>query len=174
MPLSLPYVIDAPDVQGNFDAIATAWPNRNVGVFSAYRAAALNLTSPAVVPFDTDNVAGLAYDVSGWFDTTTNVGRFTPQVAGYYRMSWMVGAITPVAPAWVLATLNKNGAIHKRALLATDPSGALGAFSGGTSNVFANGSTDFFEVQFFTSVAGARAISVGFDFCYFTGELIAP
>lgn len=181
MRLPLPFVInDRDDIQSNFDEISTSWldqqtlttvanTNARRGAFSANRGTALSLTSPAVVPFDTET-----YDPSGWFDVTTNIGRFTPLLAGYYRLSWMVGAVTPVAPAWVLATLNKNGSIHKRALLAVDPSGALGAFSGGSSGVQANGTTDFFEVQFFTSVAGARAISVGADFCYFSGELIAP
>jgi hypothetical protein len=181
MTLPLPFVIgDRDDIQSNFDELSTSWldqqtlttvanTNARRGVFSANRAAALSLTSPAVVPFDTET-----YDPSGWFDVTTNIGRYTPLVAGYYRFSWMVGAATPVAPGWTLANLLKNGAIHKRGPLMTDPSGALGAYSAGSSNAQANGTTDFFEVQFFTSAAGARVINVGADFCYFSGELIAP
>ena len=92
--LALPYVIDDPGIQGNFDVIATQWPNRNVGVFSAYLAAATNLATGTVVPFDTEE-----RDVSNWFDVTTNKGRFTPKVAGYYRLDWMAGGAPAAAQA---------------------------------------------------------------------------
>src|SRR4051812_43973392 len=58
-----------------------------LGAFSAYRNAALSLATNAVVTYDTE-----LFDVSGWFDTTTSIGRYTPQVPGYYSFSWAVRA----------------------------------------------------------------------------------
>jgi hypothetical protein len=165
VPLPLPYMIgDRSDVQGNFDAISTAWPNQNVGVFSAYRNAALAIPTNTGVIFDTEE-----YDVSGWHDVTT--GKFTPKVAGYYRLSWGLSAGQPGANT-IISILAKSGAFKKRG------TPCLGnAFSNaitiGTGNFFANGTTDFFQVFFFHDVVGNLALVTGVDWCYFQGELIA-
>jgi len=168
VPLPLPYAInDRSDVQGNFDALSRAWPNQGVGVFSAYRNAALSLVNASVVTFDTKE-----RDVSGWFDITTNIGRFTPKVAGYYRFTFHLSAI-PAAGNRVMAALHKNGALHKRAPFGT-AAGGFDSTSGTSVQAQANGTTDFFEVGYYQSTGAALALNVGADLCYFQGELIAP
>jgi hypothetical protein len=165
VPLPLPYVIgDRSDVQGNFDAISTAWPSQNVGVFSAYRNAALSQTTNQAVVFDAEE-----YDVSGWHDVTT--GKFTPKVAGYYRLSWGLSAAPPAANT-IISILAKNAAFVKRGVPCLG-NAFSNAISAGTGNVVANGTTDFFQVFFFHNVGGALALVTGVDWCYFQGEMIA-
>lgn len=138
------------------------------GSFSSYRNAALSLATGAVVTFDAEE-----WDVSGWHDITTNKGRFTPLVAGYYRLSAGVragAALTTTAKFWA-ASIYKNGASAKLGDIAT---GSTGTAPQGIVDgiVKANGTTDYFEIVLAHNEVGSIALTVGADQTYFQGELI--
>lgn len=139
------------------------------GAFGVYRNAAVSLTNGSVVPFDTED-----FDFSGWHDTVTNIGRYTPQVAGAYRLSWSVtsnAAIT--ADNWWQANLHKNGTLHKAGNICFQR-GVVSVASVGSHAVQANGTTDFFTVVITHNVGATTAISPGVAGTYFGGELIGP
>lgn len=146
--------------------LASAGSGLAKGAFSAYRNAASSLTTGSVVVFDAED-----FDVSSWFDITT--GRFTPQLAGYYRLAWSIrvqGTTLASDKFWV-ATLRKNGVSVKIGMLAWQR-GASGVNSGGTGIVSANGSTDFFDVIIEHDHGAAAPLQTGSAQTYFAGELI--
>lgn len=134
------------------------------GAFSVYRAAALSVTSLAVIVFDTE-----IFDVSGWHDVTT--GRYTPQIAGYYRLSWSVEGTVIAADSFWQAILYKNGTIHKGGSRDFQRGSAAGPQSVGSSLVVANGSTDFFDVRAFFP-GGTIPLTVALESTYFNGEMV--
>jgi hypothetical protein len=139
-----------------------------IGAFSAYRNLAVSLATGAVVPFDTEE-----FDVSSWHDVTTNVGRYTPQVAGYYRLSWAVhasGVLT--ADVYWRAMLRKNGALAKYGQTNFQRGAVASVDSVGTTVVQANGTTDFFDVAIEHGVGAAQAILVGAANTHFEGEMV--
>jgi hypothetical protein len=141
------------------------------GSFSAYRNAALSLTTGSTVIFDTDSGTD-GWDLSNWYDTTT--GRFTPQVAGYYRFSWMVasGNVLTVGNYW-RADLYKNGAIHKTAMPCWQVNGNLAAvWSGASDLAVANGTTDFFTIVLTHNQGVASSVGNTVYNTFFQGHLI--
>lgn len=133
------------------------------GVFSAYRAAALTRTSAQTILYDTEE-----RDVSSWYDPVT--GRFTPQVAGYYSLKAAIGC-TPGLDQYAQLGVRKNGADHKYGAMVWGR-GSGAAYAVVAPDVQANGTTDFFDVIFYTSAAVAVTVSVGLANCYFQGHLI--
>lgn len=129
---------------------------KGVGSFRAYRNSALSLSANGVVVYDTET-----WDHSNWFDVGT--GRFTPQVAGYYRISGQVrasvalGAVNRFWQARVLknATLQSHGS---RAIAHTDVANLTTLFN---DIVLFNGTTDFLEIQIDHDVGAGVALSVG-------------
>lgn len=135
------------------------------GAFSAYRNAALSLTTGLTVTFDTEE-----FDVSGWYDTSN--GRFTPQVPGYYRFSWSVTSNASItADQFWQANLHKNGTLHKDGGICFQR-GTVAVASVGTHLAVANGSTDFFTVVITHNTGAGVANSPGVAGTYFGGELI--
>lgn len=88
------------------------------------------------------------YDQDGWYDPTTNY-RYTPLVAGYYRLtgsinffdSWNAGTTAALL-------LYKNGSLHRTLWKVTDGMNILdgGSVFEGSAIVQANGSSDYFEL----------------------------
>jgi hypothetical protein len=114
------------------------------GLISVYRHAALNIAASGVatlVPFDTEEI-----DVSGWHDVTTNVGRYTPLVAAYYRFSALVQTSGVPLTALQAVYLYKNGALVKSGPVTAQGRNANNFGSLMNAIVAANGSTDYFEV----------------------------
>jgi len=148
--------------------MATAGTGLAKGAFSAYRSAAITLTTGSVVPFDAEE-----FDVSNWFDVTTNIGRYTPQIAGYYRLNWTVAAFGALATdvSWQ-ASLRKNAAITKGGQQVSQRPNGVGVNSGGTAIVQANGTTDFVDVMLSQSAGAAAGIGQGPTLTYFQGHLI--
>lgn len=110
------------------------------------------------------------WDLSSWFNPVT--GRYTPQIAGYYRLDGCVAIATAVASATRLITgVLKNGGIH-RVFQAVYVAGGNDDLFSGSCIVQANGTTDFFSMAMHQNTAGA--INVGGDVhsTYFQGELI--
>jgi hypothetical protein len=140
------------------------------GSFSAYRGTASTITSGSVVPFNTEE-----RDVSNWFDITTNVGRFTPQVAGYFSFAWSVqAAATQTADVGWLAALYKNGALHKQGQVGYQRIGGAGIAvnSTGVAEAQTNGTTDFFEIVLLFTTGGTGALFANPATTYFQGHLI--
>jgi hypothetical protein len=120
---------------------------------------------PAVVQFNAED-----FDVSGWFDITTNRGRYTPQVAGYYRLSAACLFSSTGAGNWLALHLYKNGALHRTLQQIVFAAAAFGQTASGSAVVQANGSTDYFEVVWQASAAAAPVGTAAGS--YFTGELV--
>jgi len=128
--------------------------------FSVYRIAALTPAGSAILTCDTKE-----YDTGNNVDVTTNKGRFTVPVAGYYRFN---AQITTAAAARSLIMLFKNGAEVKRGNDFTAGAGGGGAVISVDVQAAAN---DYFEIGVNT---GSTALTVGSAaFCWFQGSLIS-
>lgn len=149
--------------------LANAATLKGTGAFSAYRNAALNAVATGTeIIFDTEE-----FDLSTWFDNGN--GRFTPQVAGYYRVNAVFSTAQDlVASAWFELGFTKNGTIVKNTLRHTQQSAATPPTTdfraGGTTVIAVNGTTDYISVKL-TSSAAVDTL-VGATNTYFQGELI--
>lgn len=146
---------------------ATGSSGLSAGCFSAYRNAALNspAASTATITFDTEE-----FDVSGWYDTAN--GRYTPLLAGYFRISAAVRVGSVAAGTGWRLQIAKNGTAFRELIgqFRVTTAGQAVAL-GGTTIVQANGTTDFFTV-IIESTDGAQALTVGARYTYFQGELV--
>lgn len=128
----------------------------NGPAFSAYAAASTTVgyNVNTKILFDTEE-----------FDTNNNFAssRFTPTVAGYYQLNWNVG-VSGNAEKWGL--LYKNGAAFKGG------SDVIGYSSAGSALVYANGTTDYFEVYLYQLGANPTGVSYTGTFFCFSGTLI--
>lgn len=140
------------------------------GSFSGYTTAGSVAATPAKVLFDAEE-----WDPSGWFSIAAGAtqGRFTPQTAGLYRLSWLVtaGGIL-VADAYLKATVFKNGALYRGGPTVYQRGASLPAAAGGSAIVQANGTTDYFEVFVYQGSGGAIAFTGGAANTFFQGELV--
>jgi hypothetical protein len=109
-------------------------------------------------------------DISGWHDTST--GRFTPQVAGWYRFSWCVTMGGLASGNTVVTDLRLNAAGEAHGQSATQPAAGVNACSVGSANCPANGTTDFFDILLTHTGVGSQAITTGRANTYFCAELI--
>lgn len=145
------------------DDIATQG-DASIGSFEAYRAAAWTVAGSSVatkISFDAET-----FDVSSWFDIATNVGRFTPQKAGYYQLSAYLSLAANIAAGnYVLMSVYKNGSNHREMNIVPQNS-IFNPRLGGQATVFANGSTDYFEIYYVNSgaaVAGTTGVGTRFS-----------
>jgi hypothetical protein len=136
------------------------------GTFGAYRNAASSPATSVAVVFDAEQ-----FDVSNWYDTAT--GRFTPQIAGYYRLSWqlMLAAVI-TADIYLRTVLTKNGVLEKYGVPSFQRGTSLPVASSGTAIVQANGTTDFFGVTIEQGTGGVTSLLTGVAGCYFQGHMI--
>lgn len=141
-----------------------------VGAFSAFLSSAQTPTHATDVVVLMD---GEDFDVSGWHDTATNKGRYTPLLKGYYRLSAALryNAAGFTANSRIIFSLRKNGAVIKQlAVVYSTTAGDIGV--AGSAIVLANGTTDFFEVSIRQDDTIDRALQVGSSSTYWCGELI--
>lgn len=126
-------LVVTPDNSGN---VLLQYNGQSAPAFSAYSSNTSSLTNGAYTK--------VLYDTE-LFDTNNNFAssRFTPTVAGYYQLSGAVAFDGPVTSEVVLV-LYKNGAAFHNFYDATISSNAY-CFSG-SCLVYANGSTDYFEI----------------------------
>lgn len=130
--------------------------------FRAYRNASLSSSStPIKVAFDTET-----FDTNNNFDITTNVGRYTVPLGGYYFFTAVVGNTTAGATP-IFANIYKNGVQY------TAGSGANSASNGTFSNVqdlIKLIAGDFIEIYF---VGGnGSTVGVGSSQCSFAGYFV--
>lgn len=133
------------------DSTGVAWKDSSALVgakecFRAYRNAAASYATGAPIVFDTKD-----YDPSNWYDPAT--GRFTPKIAGWYLLKGQAqvvaaGGGAPPNGKFARVDIRKNGSVDQ-----------FGGNEWVTDNtvtfpvpqvlglVYANGSTDYFEIQ---------------------------
>lgn len=134
------------------------------GLFSVYRSGALSIPTSTIVLFDATE-----FDISGWYNPA--LGLYTPLVAGYYRLSWRLGAGAALTGTeYWSATLLKNGAAFKGSSIGTISAAFPSAV--GTAVVFANGTTDAFAIRTSTNRAGSTVVSADPVQTFFQGERI--
>lgn len=132
--------------------------------FSAYQSIAQSVPNAVFtkLQFQTE-----LWDTNNNFDSTTNY-RFTPTVAGYYQLSSAVQMDTAVAGIQVLA-IYKNGSVFLRGTLLNTNTSYGSAING---LVYANGSTDYFEIYLYQGRGSAQNTDAGSSaYTYFQGFL---
>lgn len=179
---------EVPSAQANFDEILRRWRDIQVelaagvaatalksdiaaqkaGLFSVYKNASQSLAvgSSTALLFDQAE-----RNNNSWYDGTT--GKYTPLVAGNYRLSAGVGVnqVTASGTRFILSIF-KNGASHKR--LAIDYSvGGDANLMGNSVQVAANGTTDFFTVVLEHNLGVALATASGPASMWFSGEFVS-
>lgn len=151
--------ITLPDASGTILTTATAGVPVNGPAFSAYASTTQSISSAT----DTKVLFGNEY-----FDTNSNFAssRFTPTIAGYYQLNTSV-YIAPSAN--MILRLYKNGSVFTEF-------GRIGSTAQGMSGavlVYANGSTDYFEIYVY-STAASPVLGNSTDpyFVQFSGALV--
>jgi hypothetical protein len=137
--------------------------NATAPAFSAYANA--NLTVP-----NSTNTKVL-FQVEEW-DTNNNFSSstFTPTVAGYYQLNAQI--------SWSAANnsrnviyLFKNGSLYK---VGNDLSGANNVSLCLSSQVYANGTTDYFEIYCVQITGGSVTLANAQYNTWFNGSLVRP
>lgn len=136
---------------------AASWP-----MFSAYAGTATSLVSatPTKVRFFTEE-----YDTTSAYDNATNF-RFTPQVAGYYRVTAAVQLAATTAS--IVLYLYKNGSNFKHLTYSASTSAESEA---GSVDLYLNGTTDYIEI-FCLQGAATQNCTTGAASTYFQAALI--
>ena len=158
--------LDTPAVSGTNTATlpaatGTVMVSGNMPAFYAYAGANTTLTNSAwtKVLFNTK-----IFDTNNNFASST----FTPTVAGYYQLNTVVNLTVPSVSA--ACAIYKNGSVYS--YLQMGPSGGAYVYGGSVSTVvYANGSTDYFEVYFFQN-SSASSYSNGQQTTWFNGCLV--
>jgi hypothetical protein len=160
--------VDDATIRRNFDRLQTllARYEKAVGGFRAYRGTAQSPTTGTVIGFNTE-----VFDYSGWFDIATNVGRFTPKIAGLYQFSWNVSSNAALTTdRYWMSKLYKNGAANADGVLASERTN--GVNSPGSALVEANGTTDYFEVVITHSQGAGTAVLATAVGTFFSGHYV--
>jgi hypothetical protein len=103
------------------------------------------------------------------FDTNNCIssGRFTPTVPGYYQLNYGVrvdGTVTRI-----ICSLFKNGSLYRHG---NDVAGSAPVTLTGSSLVYANGTTDYYEVYVYGSGSGMSVSSTGTTNIFFNGSFV--
>jgi hypothetical protein len=136
--------------------------------FRVYRSAAQNTGNNAatVVLCDTKT-----YDTGSNVDVTTNKGRFTAPIAGFYQFNGCTGISAASGTTVIYAALYKNGSLYSQ--------GSLYGSTAGTSSVAANVSdiislaaNDYVELWVFCNGTAAMVSGTSTN-NYFSGSLVS-
>ena len=144
------------------DATGTVMVSGNMPAFSAYQSSAQSISGSTYtkLQFQTEE-----FDTNNNFDSSTNY-RFTPTVAGYYQLTGGFNGTANVTSGQLL--VYKNGSQFK--YLANPGGGTNAGGVWGTVLVYANGSTDYFEMWGYTTTGqNANASS---QLTYFQGCMV--
>lgn len=136
-------------------------------VFRAYR-----VTSAQSISANTWTKIQLnaeSFDPDNVFDSTTNY-RFTPTLAGYYRITGGIYYSGLPDQKNARAAIYKNGSIYSQSLAAN--SGAGDFIPTVSDLVYLNGTTDYAELYTFQNDASAHNVNNGEDSTYFSGEWV--
>jgi hypothetical protein len=143
-------------------ATGTVMVSGNMPAFSAYPNATLTIANNTntKILFQTEE-----------FDTNNNFASstFTPTVAGYYQLSTLVGTTGSTISSEAIIGIAKNGSILK---YLANPNASAIAMLGGSCLVYANGTTDYFEVYVTQYSGTSRTISSNSQVVWFQGALV--
>lgn len=136
--------------------------------FHGWRNAAQNMGNgtPAVVQCDVET-----FDTNGNFDITTNKGRYTAPVDGFYMLAGQAEATIGINNGRTISCILKNGSLVKQG---SSPRGASSAFSmaSAVSALISLSSGDYVELGAFGDAAGALTVGAETD-NYFCGFLVS-
>lgn len=113
---------------------------------------------------------GETFDTHACFDSATNY-RFTPNVAGYYQISFTLDTGATSAGTTALSRVDKNGSPYLYGAYVTMP-GSVEGISSGAGLVYMNGTTDYIEL--YGLAAGTDAKFKFGAATYMTGCFIRP
>ncbi len=102
-------------------------------------------------------------------DYNASTGYFTPTVPGYYQLSSFVGLSSVSDTATIHPAIRKNNTNLHWTRVRMSGTGEGGAFI--TSTVYANGTTDTFDIAIYTS-GGATTTAGSSQNCWFNGAKI--
>ena len=146
------------DVTGNVVTDAPAFYAGTSATFSASNA------TWTKVPLNTE-----LFDTNNNFDATTNY-RFTPTIAGYYQFSAAL-FVAGAGSGGCIFSIRKNGSTYYRICTLTN-SLAVNQQTSGAILLYANGSTDYFELFCYQTSGGTLTMGNGAtDINYMTGHL---
>jgi len=153
-------------------------------VFSTVPGAKVIASGPAVSAYRNTSNQGMTsgtftkaelnaetFDVGACFDSTTNY-RWTPNVAGYYQVSFAANIGAASGLTNVLSAVYKNGAVYAYGSF-TAPAGVTQGITGGAALIYMNGTTDYLELYAYGS-GTTVVIKFGADGTYFCGHLARP
>jgi hypothetical protein len=139
-------------------ATGTVMVTGNMPAFSAYPSSTTTLTNATFVKVNFQTEI---------FDTNNNFAssRFTPTVAGYYQLNCCI-SFTGSVTSECIAAIYKNGALYQSNL---DIISLIYNISG-TWLVYANGSTDYFEVYVYQN--SSRDVTATQALTWFSGSMV--
>jgi hypothetical protein len=160
--------VQEPTTASNFTATmpaatGTVMVSGNMPAFGVTLSANQTVSASAFtkVAFNTET-----FDTNNNFDSTTNY-RFTPTVAGYYQLNFVLAF--PSGANTCIASIYKNGSEYLRGSRTDTTATSLGSIV--SAIVYFNGSTDYVEAYGFTSgttFAGGATGAV----CNFSGSMV--
>lgn len=130
--------------------------------FRARRVAAFTTSTAAfkIINFDTED-----FDTNNNFDTTTNIGRYTVPVSGFYQIN---GRVSVNGITQSLVALYKNGSIYQRGTHQN-----VNAVVGNNySDIVQLTAGDYIELAVYTDNANNIETATGTQ-AYFTGALVS-
>jgi hypothetical protein len=153
--------INLPDSNGTILTTATPGVPVNGPAFSAYASGA------TTVPNVTNTKILFAAEE---FDTNSNFAssRFTPTVAGYYQINATLYGLNTTGVGQLL--VYKNGVLTLGGAIVPAAS-AIGCLPSVSALVYANGSTDYFEIYFYQNSGSSTTTSASQSYTYFQGFL---
>lgn len=108
-------------------------------------------------------------DTNNAYDPAT--GEFTPDVAGYYAVTWYI--VTTVNGAnELLANLNKNGTLVAWGTNQTVATAHWNGIGGSASMIYLNGTTDNLSIALFNNSGSTATILASSGLSYFSAYLI--
>jgi hypothetical protein len=155
--------LETPNTNSDFTislpaATGTVMVSGNMPAFSAFQSSTQTLSTftATKLTFTTEE-----------FDTNNNFASstFTPTVAGYYQIN--AGFELNATNAGMNLMLYKNGSLFKR-LFNTNNTTTFHV--SGSTLVFANGSTDYFEI--YGTISSGQALVANAYATYFSGSLV--
>lgn len=136
---------------------------------SAYRGTSNQSISAAT--FTKVQLNAETFDVGGCFDAATNY-RWTPDVPGYYQVSFAVNIGAASGLSNILAAIYKNGAVHAYGSF-TAPAAVTQGISSGSALVWMNGTTDYIELYAY-GTGTTVVVNFGASGTVMTGYLARP
>jgi hypothetical protein len=153
----------ASDLTVTFPAVTgTAMVSGNMPAFSAYKSGSAQTISTGSYTKVTFN--------SEEFDTDNNFAssRFTPTVAGYYQINWLLNIGSGSGSYEWVSAIFKNGSSWKTGTDANSSQYGVG----GSGLVYLNGTTDYVEIYTYQGSGGNKDIMAYQTGTWFDGILV--